>query len=215
MIFELDNVELSFDGKRILYGIYLKAETGRITGLLGSNGCGKTSLLRIFFGNLDCNNKLVRINNKGRLKNLYSTGMVKFLSQTDFLPKNMKVRQLFELSSISFEDFSVKFPSLEILKNQQFKTLSGGEKRLIAIWHVLKSPSELVLLDEPFTHLSPVYIEKIKEEIVREKHKKAIVLTDHLYHELLDISDDLYLVKDGCSKPIFEPAELEKHGYIR
>ena len=39
MIFELDNVELSFNGKQILYGVYIKAETGMITGILGSNGC--------------------------------------------------------------------------------------------------------------------------------------------------------------------------------
>ena len=49
MILEIDNIELSFKNKRILNGIYLKAETGKITGILGSNGSGKTSLLNIMF----------------------------------------------------------------------------------------------------------------------------------------------------------------------
>jgi ABC-type cobalamin/Fe3+-siderophores transport system ATPase subunit len=50
MIIELDSVELYFDKRRILNGIYLKAETGKITGLLGRNGCGKSCLLQILFG---------------------------------------------------------------------------------------------------------------------------------------------------------------------
>jgi len=52
LIFELDNVELYFKNKRILNGIYLKAETGKVTAILGENGCGKSSLLNIAFGNL-------------------------------------------------------------------------------------------------------------------------------------------------------------------
>ena len=52
MIFEIDNVELYFKNKRILNGIYLKAETGKVTAILGRNGCGKSSLLDIAFGTL-------------------------------------------------------------------------------------------------------------------------------------------------------------------
>ena len=64
MIFEIDNIELSFKEKRILNGIYLKTETNNITGLLGSNGCGKTCLLNILFGSLEPKYKLIRVDNK-------------------------------------------------------------------------------------------------------------------------------------------------------
>ena len=49
MIFEIDNVELQFRNKPILSGIYLKSETGKVTGILGNNGCGKSSLMEIIF----------------------------------------------------------------------------------------------------------------------------------------------------------------------
>lgn len=62
MVFELDNVELFFKNKRILNGIYLKAEIGKVTGILGRNGYGKSSLLTIFFGGLKPKYKLLRIN---------------------------------------------------------------------------------------------------------------------------------------------------------
>ena len=64
MILEIDSVELSFDEKKILYGIYLKIETGKVTGVLGRNGCGKTSLLRILFGDLNPKYKNVRVDGK-------------------------------------------------------------------------------------------------------------------------------------------------------
>ncbi|MCM8569124.1 ATP-binding cassette domain-containing protein [Gramella jeungdoensis] len=213
MIFELDNVELSFNGKQILYGLYIKAETGRITGILGSNGCGKTSLLRIFFGNLSCNNKLVRINNKGTLKKLYSIENVKFLSQTNFLP-NISLKKLFNIYRVSLEEFTEKLPSFRIYKNFKLNELSGGEKRMVSIWLTIKSDAKLVLLDEPFTHLTPVYTEIIKEELINEKKNKAILLTDHLYKDIMEISDELYFIKDGCSRAVSTTDELEKLGYV-
>ncbi|MCH4821659.1 ABC transporter ATP-binding protein [Gramella lutea] len=213
MIFELDNVELSFSGKDVLYGVYIKAETGKITGILGSNGCGKTSLLRIFFGNLKCNNKLVRIDQKSTLKDLYTFEKVKFLPQNDLLPNNISLNRLFRIYKVSWSGFLSKFPDFKNYRKSKMSELSGGEKRVISIWLTLKSDSNLILLDEPFTHLSPLNIEIIKKELVLEKKNKAIILTDHLYRHLLEITDDLYFIQDGCSKEIKDPEKLKEIGY--
>ncbi|TDN87251.1 ABC-type cobalamin/Fe3+-siderophores transport system ATPase subunit [Salegentibacter sp. 24] len=215
MIFELDNVELSFDEKRILYGVYIKAEKGKITGLLGPNGSGKTSLLKIFFGSLSCNNKLVRVNHQGSLKPLYTHKNVKFLPQEDFLPQDMRIISIFKYHKVSWKHFTQRFPSFKAFKNFGLKKLSGGERRLISSWLILKSPSDMVLLDEPFSHLAPVYCEIIKREILIEKHHKAILMTDHLYRDILELSDDLYFLKDGCSRLITTPKELEDHHYLQ
>ena len=213
MTFELDNVELSFDGRNILYGVYLKAEKGRITGILGSNGCGKTSLLKIFFGNLKCNNKLVRIDQKGTLKSLYSMENVKMLPQHDFLPGNISLAKLFRIYGVNWNNFTDKFPDFRNYIKYKIKELSGGEKRIVSIWLTLKSDSDFILLDEPFTHLSPLNIEIIKEELLLEKKNKAILITDHLYQHLLEITDELYFIQDGCSKKLDDPKKLQEIGY--
>ena len=62
MILEVDNIELNFDQTSILQGIYLKAETQKVTCILGRNGCGKSSLLKIIFGSLKAKYSLVRLN---------------------------------------------------------------------------------------------------------------------------------------------------------
>ncbi len=213
MTFELDNVELSFNGKNILYGVYIKAETGRITGILGSNGCGKTSLLKIFFGNLKCNNKLVRIDQKGTLKSLYSIEKVKLLPQDDFLPGNISLASLFRIYRVQWTYFVDKFPDFRSYRKYRMKELSGGEKKIVSIWLTLKSDSNFILLDEPFTHLSPLNIEIVKKELLLEKENKAILITDHLYKQLLEITNDLYFIQDGCSKKFEDPKKLQEFGY--
>ncbi|MDE3743987.1 ATP-binding cassette domain-containing protein, partial [Maribacter polysaccharolyticus] len=63
-ILELDSVILEFGRKLVLHNVYIKSETNKITGLLGRNGSGKTSILDIIYGELIPINKSVRINNK-------------------------------------------------------------------------------------------------------------------------------------------------------
>lgn len=214
MIFELENIELSFGEKNILYGVYLKAETGKITGLLGANGCGKTSLLKVFFGNLTANNQLVRADGKGYLKKFYLTEMVKFLSQKNYLPSHIKMKNLFQLFKVNWPEFADNFPTTALRKNYRIGELSGGERRLVETWLIIKSDAKLVLLDEPFTHLSPLYIEIIKKEILQEKQHKAFVITDHLYKDIQEVADELYFLQKGCTQLIKTPSQLEELGYI-
>ncbi|MCM4157845.1 ATP-binding cassette domain-containing protein [Gramella sp. AN32] len=213
MKFELDNVELYFGQKQVLYSIYFKAETGKITGLLGPNGSGKSSLMRVFFGNLNCHNKLVRINDQGTLKPLYKKHRVKLLPQHDFLPNNINFKKIFNFFEVEWSYFVQTFPSFEKYSSEKIGKLSGGEKRLISVWLILKSPAELVLLDEPFTHLSPLYIEIIKKEMTAEKENKGIVISDHMYHDIVEISDDLYFLKNGNIKKIADKEALKGLGY--
>ncbi|MDT0646774.1 ABC transporter ATP-binding protein [Zunongwangia sp. F260] len=215
MKLEIDNVELNYSGKKILSGIYLKAEKGKITGLLGSNGCGKSSLLKIIFGSLKPKNKLLKINNKPCLKPLYVSKNVKYLPQHPLFPKNLYLKEAFHLFDADWEAFISHFPNLKKHFHEQFGKLSGGERRLTEIFLVLNSSSEIILLDEPFTHLSPLYIESISEILQKARQKKAIIITDHMYRHVLDIADEIYLIKDRHSYQITQPSDLENYNYLR
>ena len=214
MTFELDNVELYFKNKSILSGIYLKAKTGQITGILGSNGCGKSCLLNIAFGNLRPKYKLTRINGKPVTQELYKTRLVKYLPQYHFIPNRMKLYRAFTLFQVNWDDFLVRFDSFSLYKNYRFQALSGGERRLIEAYIILKSKSQLVLLDEPFSHIAPVHIETLKQIIVEEKKHKAIIATDHMYRHIIALSDRIYLLKNGSTKLIENIKELEDYKYL-
>jgi ABC-type lipopolysaccharide export system ATPase subunit len=72
-----------------------------------------------------------------------------------------------------------------------------------------------VLLDEPFSHLSPVFIDKIKPLLLAEKRHKAIVITDHMYRHILDVSEELYLLKNGSTQLIKNKKALEDYSYLQ
>ena len=214
MIFEIDNVELYFKNKRILNGIYLKAETGQVTAVLGRNGCGKSSLLNIVFGNLKPKYMLIRLDNKPLLKPLYTTGFAKYLPQYNFVPTGMKLSRVFKLFDLDWDLFIKNFEVFSIYEKAKFKVLSGGERRLVETYIVLKTASQIVILDEPFSHLSPLHIERIKKLIAEEKKQKAIIISDHMYQHIIDASDTIYLLKNGTTKKIKNLIELETYNYL-
>lgn len=214
MIFELDNVELYFKNKRILNGIYLKAETGKVTAILGRNGCGKSSLLNIAFGNLKPKYKLVRLDSKPLLKPLYATGIAKYLPQYNFISKGFKLSFIFKLYRLSWSIFIENFEAFSIYENSKFGDLSGGERRIIETYIILKTKSKIVFLDEPFSHLSPLHIETVKQLIAEEKKEKAIIISDHMYQHIIDASDAIYLLKNGTTKKIEKLTELEDYKYL-
>jgi len=199
MIFELDNVELYFKTKRILNGIYLKAETGKVTAILGSNGCGKCCLLNIAFGNLKPKYMLVRLDGKPLLKPLYTTGIVMYLPQYNFIPNDIKLSFVFKLYAINWNLFTKGFETFSIYKNSKFSDLSGGERRIVETYIILKTKSKIVFLDEPFSHLSPQHIDTIKQLIEEEKKEKVIIISDHMYQHIIESSDTIYLLKNGTT----------------
>jgi len=214
-LLELDNVQLYFGKKEILKGVYFKAEKGKITGILGSNGSGKTSLLRVLFGELKPNNKLVRIDHKPILCPLYSKRIIHYLPQFNYIPNNLTLQRIFAIYNLNLEPFFLLFPTLKENTRKRFGAFSGGEKRLIEIYTSIKCKTEIVLLDEPFSHLAPIYTEVLKREIINAKTEKCIVVTDHLYQKVLDISDELYLMKEGYTKKINSKEDLVRYNYLR
>lgn len=214
MNLEIDNIELSFDNKNILRGVYLKSESGKVTGILGRNGSGKTSLLNILFGSLKSKYKSIRIDGKLIKEPLFLSNNVSYLPQHKLLAKKIKISTCFKLFNIDWNIFVNDFEHFRFFKNHYTSELSGGELRLLETYLILNSDKSIILLDEPFSNLAPLYISKIKDIIEHKKLDKIILLTDHLYEEIVSLSDDLYFLKNGCSKLIHNMEDLENEGYL-
>lgn len=71
------------------------------------------------------------------------------------------------------------------------------------------------MLDEPFSMVMPLHVEKIKNLILREKKNKGIIITDHLYNYVIELCDNLYILKDGITYLTKSAEDIEKYGYIK
>jgi ABC-type lipopolysaccharide export system ATPase subunit len=212
---EVDSVILDFGNNRVLQNVYLKSETGKITGLLGRNGTGKSCLMNIIYGELIPNDKSIRLNGVSIDSDYRNPADIRYLPQFSFIPKSFKIKKIFDDFKLDFSDFSILFPTFTQFYNVPISKLSGGERRIVEIYIILVSKSKFCMLDEPFSQVMPIHIDAIKSLIVREKKNKGIIVTDHLYKHIIDICEDLYVISNGQTYLTKELTDLEKRGYIR
>jgi len=211
---EVDSVTLEFGEKRVLSDIYMRFETGRVAGILGRNGSGKSCLLRIIFGTLQAQYSNVRFNGRAIFQLYRYPEKIRCMPQDSFIPKYIKLKTILDLYGCDPLDLENDFPEYAKEPDKPFGHFSFGQKRLLETYVILRSASDFVMLDEPFSYVMPVHVEKLKEIIRNEKAGKGILITDHLYHDLLDVTDDLYMIKDGESLPVSHPDELRTYGYL-
>ena len=211
---KVDSVQLSFGKRSILQDVYLQCSKGEIVGLLGRNGSGKSSLLKIIYGTLAPGYKHVSIDDE-YIEKGYHNHRIAYLPQHNYLPHGIKISGLARV--LIDESFWDEFARQEVYNKHNHKTvgeLSGGELRMLEILMVVFSKADFILLDEPFTHISPVQTEYFKPVIRDTAKRKGIIITDHQYYHVLDVSDRLIILDNGCTKPVNCVDELVTFKYL-
>ena len=171
---EVDSIILEFGTKRVLQDVFIQNETGKIVGILGRNGSGKTCLLNIIYGELEPNNKSIRLDGEVVFNGFRNPDNFRYLPQFGFIPKNLKVGRIFNDFELDFSQFINQFPEFEKYYKVKLHRLSGGEQRIIEIYSILASKTKFCLLDEPFSQVMPVHVETLKAIIKKEKNNKGI-----------------------------------------
>lgn len=212
----IDSIIKSYGTNKILQDIFLYCETGEIVGLLGKNGSGKSTLLKIIFGTENADSKYIKIANKiihnqhDRFKHLA------YLSQHHYLPQNIKVSKLISLfCSPKNIEIIKENPSINKILFQKPRECSSGELRFLEILLILYSENEFILLDEPFPSLSPIIIEELKLMIKNISKEKGIIITDHRFQDVMEISNRIYLLSNTNLKPIENENQLKQFGYLK
>lgn len=210
----IDSITKSFGEKDILKDIYLNCKTGNISGLLGRNGSGKSTLFQIIFGSIKGDTQYIKLNNTILQNQFDRKNKIAYLPQYSFLPRNIKIKNLIDL--FCDKENSAKISRSELVQpflNETPNTLSGGELRIVEVLLIIYSKAEFILLDEPFHSLSPKVVAEIKT-IIKQQTDKGFIISDHQYHDVLDISDDIFLLSDGHLKPIKDLTELKRFNYL-
>ncbi|MCS3870802.1 ABC-type multidrug transport system ATPase subunit [Chryseobacterium ginsenosidimutans] len=211
----VDSVTKSYDSKKILQDIYLSCETGKIIALLGGIGSGKSTLLQIIFGTIKGDSQFIKFNNQVLTKQSDRINKIAYLPQQPIFPKNIKVKKL--ISLFCNDENTQKLFNCDLIQpflNRTLRNLSGGEKKSIEVLIIIHSQSEFILLEEPYSGLSPVLTEKVMKIIKEISKGKGFIISDFMAQQAIDISDEVYLLSNTYLKQIKDLKELQQHYYL-
>ncbi len=213
---EIDSIMKSFGDRTILTDIYLKCCKGDIIALFGRNGTGKSTLLNIIFGSLKADRSFIRIDGKVMNGPAFRSGLIAYLPQHHLLPSHLKVAQIVDLC-IAPEDRKrfLADKMLLRLRTSRICEISTGEQRYLEIKTTLFSSAPYLLLDEPFSGVSPVIAEHIRELMAESAKEHGIILTDHNFREVHKIANRLTLLNECYLKEIKDIEELIPYGYYQ
>ena len=210
----VDSVVVRFGEKTVLSGGYITSETGKVTGLLGRNGTGKSCMFRALMGGLKVEYVIVHID--GVPIDRKKIGLrIKYLPQDRMIPRGMTLRRAFELYKVDFWEFALRFPEFSGRYDSELWEMSGGEARLAEVYLALMMEGEFCILDEPFSQVDPVHIEAVRQMIRDKSREKGIIVTDHNFEAISQVVDNLFVIADGYTFPVESREDLVRHGYLR
>lgn len=174
---------------------------GRIIGLLGPNGCGKTTLIKMINGLLAPTSGNVLIN--GMEPGPATKKVISYLPERTYLDNGMKVSQMVSYFADFYEDFSTEkaygmLGALGISSDARLKTLSKGTKEKVQLILVMSRQADLYLLDEPIAGVDPAARDYILRTIITNYNPgSTIILSTHLISDIENILDDVIFMRNG------------------
>jgi branched-chain amino acid transport system ATP-binding protein len=210
-LLQIENLEVSYGEARALNGISFSLESGSLFAIVGSNGAGKTSLVRSIGGMLKPTGGRIVFDGI-ETTNLDSSATCEFgigqvaegrqifpsLTVEENLLLGAALKRASAKRKENFERVYTMFPKLNERRNQKAGTLSGGEQQMLAIGRCLMSEPRLIMFDEPSLGLSPVMVEFVFDAIVTlKKSGMSILLIEQNVAESLEIADSAAVLENG------------------
>ena len=221
---EVINLSKSYGKKDAVRGIDFKIKENEIIGLLGPNGCGKTTTIGMLLGLLKPSTGQININGmkieKNRIEILQK---INFISPYIELPKKLTVKQnlvvygkLYSVKSLNNRiEYLTNKLRLEELLNKITGELSSGQKNRVSLAKALINDPDVLFLDEPTASLDPEigdFVRTFLENYKREK-KISVLLASHNMNEVTRLCASVLMMKDGIIIDKGKPEELiAKHG---
>tara|TARA_B100001248_G_C27319460_1_gene426028 strand:- start:242 stop:997 length:756 start_codon:yes stop_codon:yes gene_type:complete len=229
-IFEVKDISKSYDGRPVLKKLSLKVFPGECVGILGPNGCGKTTLFSMCIGEQSPDSGKIILKNKSIDQipiHLRAKEGLGYLPQQRSVFDMSVYDNIMGIAQISIPDEEKqKFVTEKILeefnlthlRSLNASVLSGGEIRRLMMGRVMINNPKIVLLDEPLAALDPLVIQDIQKYILKiQSRGTAILVTDHNVKNLFDITDRNYVlgehtvIAEGTSREILKSSKAIEH----
>ncbi len=229
MLLEVEELIVEFGGARVLRGVSLGLEDGRIVCVIGGNGAGKTTLLRTISGLKQPGSGEIRFKGRNIVgsspPDLLALGLA-HVPQEGRIFRDMTVSENLLMGAFSRpKDPEVKgdlawinevFPVLKERADQRAGSLSGGERQMLAIGRALMSRPQVLMLDEPTAGLAPIVVKQVSQ-IIRRLNEEglSIILVEQNADMALKIADKGYVMERGRTVTHGPTDELLRNDTVR
>ena len=209
-----NNLCKNFDNKIILKDVNLSIQKGRIVGLLGKNGMGKTTLIKLINDLLTPTSGEVLINSE--TPNVNSKRVISYLPERTYLDKSMKVSQIITFFEEFYDNFN-KEKAIKLLKdldldiNAKINKMSKGMQEKLQLILVMSREAELYILDEPLGGVDPATRDYILDTILSNFNEGAsVIISTHIISDIERILDDVIFIDKGKIILISSADDLRK-----
>lgn len=200
-LLEVNNLSKRIKGKEILRGLSFNLEKGKVLGIMGPNGQGKTTLLNVIQGFLKADKGEIKVN--GNPQSALTKNDISFLQDVNIFNKSMKIKDAINLYVDFFSDFDkekmdyyLDFMNLD--SSARIRDLSKGMMEKFNLSLALSRRAKLYMLDEPISGVDPVSREKILDAILENlSEDSSMIITTHYIGELERIFDEVIFLGDG------------------
>ena len=197
----LDHVQKLYGKHTALYDVSVNIQPGRIIGLLGPNGSGKTTIIKLINGLLQPS--LGNIYIHGQLPSPASKKVVSYLPDTTYLNENMKIIDAIRYFQDFYSDFNVQrayqlLNDLHLQPNQKLNSLSKGNKEKVQLILVMSREADLYVLDEPIGGVDPAARDYILRTIIQNRRpNSSVLISTHLIADIEQVLDEAIFINQG------------------
>ena len=191
----------SFDNRVILDNVNIKIERGKIVGLLGKNGQGKTTLIKLINDLLTPTSGEVLIN--GKKPSIESKKIISYLPERTYFDKSMKVSDIIKYFKEFYDNFNEEkalklLDDLELDKNSRLAKMSKGMQEKVELILVMSREADLYILDEPLGGVDPATRDYILDTILSNfKDGASVIISTHLIADIERILDEVIFIDKG------------------
>jgi len=201
-LLECKNVYKKFGDKEVLKNINLKIPRGKIIGLLGKNGTGKSTLIKLINDLLTIDSGSILIN--GKKIGIDSKKIISYLPERTYLDKSMTVEKVLEYFKNFYDNFNVDkakklLKDLDLDITQKLSKMSKGMQEKVQLVLVMSREADLYILDEPLGGVDPATRDYILDTILSNFNEGAsVIISTHLIDDIERILDEVIFIDKGA-----------------
>lgn len=200
-LLEIKDLNKTFDDKQILKDINITIKKGKIVGLLGKNGVGKSTLIKLINDLLTPTSGEILIN--GNKVGVETKKVISYLPERTYLNKQMKVSEVISFFEDFYEDFDSKkakklLKDLDLDINQKLTKMSKGMQEKVQLVLVMSRKADLYVLDEPLGGVDPATRDYILDTILSNfEENSSVIISTHLISDIEKILDEVIFIDKG------------------